>query len=94
MKKFTLLFLFIFIPGVLVAQDKPQIGFEDLLISSEEKNQMIKNARLLTAQQDIPHTIYLPEGIFIEARGIENGRVVYAIYNALRYTLGNPLRII
>lgn len=60
-------------------QDKPSIGFEDLLINAEEDAQILKDARLLTAQLDIPHTIYLPEGVFIEARGIENGKVVYAV---------------
>ena len=60
-------------------QEKPIIGFEDLIINAEEDAQILKDVRLLTAQLDIPHTIYLPEGIFIEARGIENGKVVYAV---------------
>jgi len=64
-------------------QDKPTTGFEELLIKAEENSQIIMDARILTAQLDIPHTLYLPEGIFIEARGIEDGKVVYAVYNDL-----------
>ena len=65
-----------------IAQDNPSIGFEELIINAEEDAQILKDVRLLSAQLDIPHTIYLPEGIFIEARGIENGKVVYAVmYN-------------
>ena len=61
------------------AQDKPTIDFESLMISAEENFQNIAKARELTALQDIPHTIYLNEGVFIEARAVENGKVVYAV---------------
>jgi hypothetical protein len=44
---------------------------------------LIADARKLTAIQDIPHTIFLTEGIFIEAKGIEDSKVVYAIFNDL-----------
>ena len=81
-KLFILFFTLIFVPA-LTAQDKPVIGFGELLVSSEENVQMIKDARQLTAQRDIPHSIYLSEGIFIEAKCVENKRVVYAIYNDL-----------
>jgi len=64
-------------------QDKPSIGFEELLVSAEEDARIIADARKLTAIEDIPHTIFLPEGIFIEAKGIEDGNVVYAIFNDL-----------
>ncbi|MBT8377997.1 MAG: T9SS type A sorting domain-containing protein [Ignavibacteria bacterium] len=60
-------------------QDYPSVGFEELLSVAEEDVNILRDARLLTAQQDIPHTIYLPEGIFIEAKGIEDGKVVYAV---------------
>jgi hypothetical protein len=59
-------------------QDHPSVGFEELLISAEEDFQNILDARELTAERNIPHTIYLPEGVFIEAKGIEVGKVVYA----------------
>lgn len=73
--------IFIFTASNLFSQDFPSIGFVDLMEQSEEDYSMVTEARQLTAQLNIPHTIYLPEGIFIEARGIENSRVVYAVMN-------------
>ena len=79
---FILIFSLIFTLSAS-GQDKPSIGFEELITASEENPQMIIQAKLLTAQLDIPHTIYLPEGIFVQALGVENDRVVYAIYHNL-----------
>jgi len=76
-------FLMILIVIPAFAQEKPSIAFEELITSAEENAVLITDARKLTGIRDIPHTIYLPEGIFIEAKGIENGKVVYAIYNDL-----------
>ena len=81
-KLFILFFTLVFVVCVY-AQPRPVIGFEELIVSSEEDVQMIRDARLLTSQLDIPHTIYLPEGVFIEAKCVENEKVVYAIYNDL-----------
>jgi hypothetical protein len=79
---FILIFSLIFTLSAF-GQETPTISFEDIMISAEEDFQKIVEARELTALQNIPHTIYLPEGIFIEARGIEDGKVVYAVYNDL-----------
>jgi hypothetical protein len=76
-------FLVILITIPAFAQERPSIGFEEVLISAEENASIIADARKLTGIKDIPHTIFLPEGIFIEAKGIEDGKVVYAIYNDL-----------
>jgi hypothetical protein len=76
-------FLVLLIALPAFTQDKPSIGFEELLVSAEEDARIIADARKLTAIEDIPHTIFLPEGIFIEAKGIEDGNVVYAIFNDL-----------
>lgn len=76
-------FLMILIAIPAFAQEKPSIAFEELITSAEENAVLITDARKLTGIRDIPHSIYLPEGIFIEAKGIENGKVVYAIYNDL-----------
>ena len=66
------------------SQDKPTISFNDLTISAESNFQNITAARELAASQDLPYTVYLPEGIFIEAKGVENNRVVYSIIKDLR----------
>ena len=79
-KLLLIAFCILFFAGSF-AQNKPQITFEELIARAEENPQFLIDARNLTAQYDIPHTIYLPEGIFIQAMGIENDKVVYAIYN-------------
>ena len=76
-------FLVILIALPIIAQERPSISFEEVLVSAEENAGIIADARKLTAVEDIPHTIFLPEGIFIEAKAIEDGKVVYAIYNDL-----------
>ena len=65
------------------AQFKPTIGFEELMISAEKDFNQVLEARKLAEMYDLPHTIYLPEGIFIEAKGVENNQVVYSIINDL-----------
>ncbi len=65
------------------AQFKPAIGFEELMISAEKDFNQVLEARKLAEMYDLPHTIYLPEGIFIEAKGVENNQVVYSIINDL-----------
>ncbi len=67
----------------IFSQDSPQMGFIELMERSEEDFNMVHDAKKLTTLQNIPHTIYIEEGVFIEARGVENGKVVYAIYNNL-----------
>ena len=66
-----------------MAQFKPAIGFEDLMISAEKNYQQVVEARKLAETYNLPHSVYLPEGIFIEAKGVENNRVVYTIINDL-----------
>ena len=69
--------------STVFAQEKPSVSFEELMLSTERNPAQIVQARQLTAEQNIPHTIYLPQGIFIEAKGIENEQVVYTIINDL-----------
>ncbi len=80
--------IFSFAVGVS-GQDKPSINYNDLIISTEQNVQLITAARELAAQQHIPYSIYLPQGIFIEARSIENGKVVYSIINDLKNIYNN-----
>ncbi len=51
------------------------------MISAEQDFQIVMDARKLAELYDLPHTIYLPEGVFIEAKGVENNQVVYTIIN-------------
>ncbi len=69
--------------STVFTQEKPAISFEEAIIASEINPQLIAEARRLTAKQNIPHTIYIPRGVFIQAEGIERGRVVFAVYKNL-----------
>ncbi|WP_348342550.1 T9SS type A sorting domain-containing protein [Ignavibacterium sp.] len=81
--------IFLFMVGVLIStsvvysQYEPLYSFEELMRITEENPQMIVEAREMTSLLEIPHSIYLPQGIFIEARAVQNDRVVYAVINNL-----------
>jgi hypothetical protein len=92
MFKFRLLFIFLcflLLASLAKAQDKPSINFNDLIIAAEENFAFVRDARKLAQASDLPHSIYLPEGIFIEAKGIENNRVVYSVINDLQDIYNN-----
>jgi hypothetical protein len=91
MKSFKLfsLLLSILISVSVFGQTKPRIGFEDLMISAEQNFNLVSEARKLAEAYDLPHTIYLPQGIFIEAKGIENNKIVYTIINDLLHPFNN-----
>ncbi len=81
-KHFTFFVILLFTASAM-AQFKPAIGFEELMISAEKDFSIVQEARKLAESYDLPHTIYLPQGIFIEAKGVENNQVVYTIINDL-----------
>jgi hypothetical protein len=89
MKILKLCFLTLLLVAAVTAQDKPKVNFEDLMISAEQNFQIVNDARELAASLDLPHTIYLPEGVFIEAKGIENNEVVYTIINNIQRPFDN-----
>jgi hypothetical protein len=81
--------LFVTFSVSLFGQQRPQISFDDLMISAERDFQIVMDARNLAEINDLPHTIYLQEGIFIEAKDIENNRVVYSIINDVVHPFNN-----
>lgn len=85
MKKYQLFILVLTLLYAIsaAAQFKPTIGFEELMISAEKDFNQVLEARRLAEMYDLPHTIYLLQGIFIEAKGVENNQVVYSIINDL-----------
>jgi hypothetical protein len=87
--KLFILFISLFFTTIVIGQEKPTINFEDLMISAEEDFQIVMDARKLAELYDLPHTIYLPEGVFIEAKGVENNHVVYTIINDMRHPFNN-----
>jgi hypothetical protein len=79
--KHFILFVILLFTASAMAQFKPAIGFDELMISAEKDFTKVLEARKLAETYDLPHTIYLSEGIFIEAKGVENNQVVYSIIN-------------
>ncbi len=81
-----IILLTLFIAFPIFAQDNPQIGFIELMEFSEEDFNMVLEARELTALQNIPHTIYLKEDVFIEAKMVdENNQVLYSVVHNLAH---------
>ena len=76
--------IILFITGPIFSQEKPVISFNDLTFSAESNFNNISEARELAANQDLPYALYLPQGIFIEAKGVENNRVVYSVIKDVR----------
>ncbi len=84
MRKIFLFFLPVLLTANLIySQSEPIYSFEELMRISEENPQMIIEAREKTSMMQIPHSIYLPEGIFIEARAVQNEKVLFAVINNL-----------
>ncbi len=71
--------LFLILSIQTQAQLEPIFKFSELMRITEENPSMIKEAREATAEYTIPHTIYLPSGIFIEARAISNKKILFAV---------------
>lgn len=77
-----LIILFSFSIG-LNAQHNPRTSFNDLILNAEQDFSYVIQARELADKNGHPHTIYMKDGIFIEAKAIEDGKVVYTIINNL-----------
>lgn len=80
MKLYTFLFAFLLLTAAF-PQEQIKTTYYDLTIAAEQNPQLVYEARQLTEKLGLPHTIYTPDGVFIEARGIENGKVLYAVVN-------------
>ena len=88
MKLFTT-FVVLLSCSVIFAQGQIRISYQDLNIAAEQNPQHIYDARIMADKLGLPHTIYTDNGIFIEARGIENGKILYAIVENLTEVFDN-----
>ncbi len=86
--RFSCIFLFL-LSFLVYSQTKPQISYADLILGAERNPSLRTNARELAAKQSLPLSIYLPQGIFIEALGIEKGEPVYSKVTNLVHPLEN-----
>src|SRR5690606_33219023 len=71
------------------SQERPEISFEALMLNAEQNYKYIKEARELTIEQEVPFSIYLEEGIFIEAKAVEDGKPVYAVIRNFQHPQEN-----
>jgi hypothetical protein len=88
MKLFTILIV-VFSLSLIFAQEQIHITFSELTLSAEKNPQQILDARKLAEKLGLPHTIYSAEGFFIEAKGIENNKVVYSIIKDMLHPFNN-----
>lgn len=80
MKKFFLILCFVYTAFQSSANASPRISFEDLLIQSELNPQNVLQARETAIRQGIPVSIMTSDRIMIDAKYVEDGRPVYAVY--------------
>ena len=88
MKLFTVLIVVLSL-SLNFAQEQLHITFSELTLSAEQNPQQILDARKLAAKLGLPHTIYSVEGFFVEAKGIENNKVVYSIIKDMLHPFNN-----
>jgi hypothetical protein len=65
--------------SITYSQEKPAISFSDLILNAELNPKLAIEAKLLAERLGLPISVYLPQGIFIDALGIEKGKPVYAV---------------
>lgn len=65
------------------AQIEPIFKFSDLMRITEENPKMIQEAKEATGELNVPYAIYLPSGIYMEARAVSNKKILYAVMNNL-----------
>lgn len=71
------------------SQQRQQISFEDLMLNAELDYMNVIESRIAALNTGAPINIYLEEGIFIEAKGVENGKPVYAVIRDLLHPAEN-----
>jgi hypothetical protein len=71
--------LFIIFLQLSVLISSPRIGFTELMERSERDLNVYLNARQTAVSQGLPLTIMTPGKVLIDAKGVEDGKVVYAV---------------
>lgn len=80
MRKFILAFCFIYSAFQSSANASPRISFEELLVQGELNPQNVLLARETAISQGKPVSIMTTDRIMIDAKYVENGRPVYAVF--------------
>jgi len=79
MKKFIYLFIVLLMFFSVKGFAAPRITFSELLNIAESNPVILQNVRTACMQQDIPVEIYTHDRMVIAAKGIEDGKVVFAV---------------
>jgi len=77
--KTKLLIVLLFVILAVSVNAKPRIGFAELMEIAEQNSQHQKNAKELAATLDLPYSIKTTTGLLIDAKAVEDGKVVYAV---------------
>lgn len=81
MKPIKLIPFLIIISATLLSS--PRISFNQLLTQAELDPQSLREARQLAISQGLPVNILTVNRVMIDAKGMENGKVVYAVFTNL-----------
>lgn len=76
-KKYFLILIMFF--SIISLNSKPRISFEQLLINNEQNINLQIDARGLAIRNGQPVSIITTAGILIDAKAIEDGKVVYSV---------------
>lgn len=79
MNKSLIYIITVFFSLTLNLHAKPKISFNELLIKAEKDRQTQFDARILAFVNNQPYSIKTINGILIDAKTIEDGKVVYAV---------------
>lgn len=77
MRLLKLFFLILFISSVGFSQ--PRISFQELLVKSELDPSIVLQAEKIAIQEKLPINIYIKDKALIEARYVEDGKIVYTV---------------
>ena len=78
MKIITFIFFMLTI-NFTVLTASPKISFEELVVAAEQNSQLVNEAHAVALVQNLPVTIMTSGGVIIDAKGVESGKVVYAV---------------
>ena len=88
-KLIVLIFLLTGMVSIPLSAAQPSISVQQLFLTAEQDLSVYQAAKNEAIRQNLPISIYLPEGIHIQALGIENQKVVYGVVTNLAHPIQN-----
>lgn len=78
MFKYLSIILILFFSTISIIS-KPRISFKELMINAEQNRQLQLDARKIALSNNQPYSIKTTTGYLIDAKSVEDGKVVYAV---------------